>query len=118
MKTFQMLNQGNPLIIDIYKEANYRWSQELNQIFYIELLADKLPILQLEFENNFARYNFNRWEGQEIFVISGLTYFDNYTNIGANYAGDVRKAFELSYCSLEVKGLAHRFASALYIGGY
>ncbi|KAB7653424.1 hypothetical protein [Plesiomonas shigelloides] len=118
MKTFMLLQQGDPVILEIYKEAHALWKEEFSQKWDISSLADKLGTLQLKFEHKMEKYGFDRWEGQEVFVVSGLTYFVDETNEGTQKSEKVREAFELSFCSMEVKGFSKRFSKALYLGGY
>lgn len=118
MKTFELLNKGDQKVIDIYKEANNMWVHIFSREWTVKDLSDKLGNIQLSFENNLARFGLDRWEGQEVFVISGLTYFENEINSKNNKANKVSLAFEMSWCSIEVKSLAKRFSKAFYIGEF
>lgn len=118
MKTFMLLQQGNSMVVEIYKEANALWDEEFSIKWDVSLLADRLGTLQLKFEYRMEKYGFDRWDGQEVFVISGLTYFTDETSEGTQKSEKVREAFELSFCSMEVKGFSKRFSKALYLGGY
>ncbi|KAB7664976.1 hypothetical protein [Plesiomonas shigelloides] len=118
MKTFVLLKNNDRKILDIYKEANNIWENELSEKLTMKDLADKLSSLQMKFENKMEMFGLNRWEAQEIFVVSGLSYYLDNTNEGSHKADKVREAFEISFCSIEVKGLSKRLAKALYLGGY
>ena len=118
MKTFELLHKGDSKVIKIYKDAHTMWDKAFKKEWDVTSLSNDLASLQLKFEHTLSSYGLERWEGQEIFVISGLTFFENENNSKNNKAYKISQAFELSWCSLEVKGLSQRFSKALYIGSY
>lgn len=118
MKTFELLNKGDKSVIDIYKDAHAMWDEIFAKEWTASNLSDTLGSVQTTFEYKLKKYGLNRWEGQEIFVITGLTYFDNDYDMNDNKAKEVSLAFEMSWCSIEVKSLAKRLSKALYIGGF
>lgn len=118
MKTFELLKKGDKKVLDIYKDANKMWVEIFSKDWDVTDLSDTLGRVQTSFEYNLEKYGLNRWEGQEVFVISGLTYFDNEFDSNDNKAHKVSQAFEMSWCSIEVKSLAKRLSKAFYIGGY
>lgn len=118
MITFKLLHQGDRKVIDIYKTANAIWTDIFTYKLHIKELSDKLSDFQNIFEYKLSDYHLERWEKQEVFVISALTFFDNNSDSDNNYAYTISRAFELSWCSLEVKGLAKRFSIAFNIEGY
>ncbi|HIF4819508.1 MULTISPECIES: hypothetical protein [Serratia] len=118
MKTFELLHKGDSKVIEIYKDAHTMWGKVFKKEWDVTSLSNDLAPLQLKFEHALSSYGLDRWEGQEIFVISGLTFFENEINSKKNEAYKISQAFELSWCSLEVKGLSQRFSKALYIGSY
>ena len=118
MKTFALLNKGDKTVLDIYKDAHAMWVDVFSKEWTVTDLSDTLGSVQIKFEHSLKKYGLNRWEGQEIFVITGLTYFEDDYDTNENRANKVSQAFELSWCSIEVKSLAKRFSEALYIGGF
>lgn len=118
MKTFMLLKNNDPKVLDIYKEANELWATELSNQWDIKELADKLASLQIGFESKMKKFGLDRWEGQEVFVVSALSYFLDDTSEGNYKADKVREAFEISFCSIEVKGLSKRLSKVLYLGSY
>lgn len=118
MKTFELLNKGDKKVLDIYKEAHEMWVQIFSKEWSVTDLSDTLGNVQSAFEYKLEKYGLTRWEGQEVFVISGLTYFENEINSKNNHANKVSLAFEMSWCSIEVKSLAKRLSKAFYIGEY
>ncbi|EMD5788633.1 TPA: hypothetical protein SMP24_001078 [Proteus mirabilis] len=118
MKTFELLNNGDEKVIDIYKQAHEMWTEIFSKEWYLNDLSDKLGTIQTTFEHKLERFGLNRWEGQEVFVISGLTFFKNEFNTKNNKAHQVSLAFEMSWCSIEVKSLAKRLSKAFYIGEF
>lgn len=118
MKTFELLNKGDKKVLDIYREAHEMWVDIFSKDWDVKDLSDTLGSVQTSFEYRLEKYGLNRWEGQEVFVISGLTYFDNQFDSIDNKAYKVSQAFEMSWCSIEVKSLAKRLSKAFYIGGF
>lgn len=118
MKTLMLLKDNDRKVLDIYREANDIWKNEFPEKWTIKELADKLSSLQIHFEHRMEKFGLDRWEGQEIFVVSGLSYYLDDTNAGSHKADKVREAFEISFCSIEVKGLSKRLSKALYLGSY
>ncbi|EME4038001.1 hypothetical protein [Morganella morganii] len=118
MKIFSLLHKGDDKIIDIFKKAHALWENKLQENRDVKSLAKELGDFQLIFEHEMKKFGLERYDGQEIFVVSGLTYFSRETNDESEKAENIRKAFEFSFCSIEVKGLAKRFAKALYLGDY
>lgn len=118
MKTFELLNKGDKKIVDIYKDAHKMWGQILSKDLNITQLSDALGNAQTSFELELKKYGLDRWEGQEVFVISGLTYYTNENEQQNKFASQISLAFEMSWCSIEVKSLAKRLSKALYIGEF
>ncbi|EOE4246056.1 hypothetical protein ACR90R_14440 [Klebsiella pneumoniae] len=118
MKTFELLNKGDKTIVDIYKEAHMMWGQILSKDWNTTELSDVLGDAQLNFESQLGKFGLDRWEGQEIFVISGLTYFTNEIESKNKKAYKISLAFEMSWCSIEVKSLAKRLSKAFYLGEF
>ncbi len=118
MKTFMLLKDNDPKVLDIYRDAKAIWDTELLSKWSVNDLADKLSSLQMKFEFQMEKYDLDRWEGQEVFVVSGLSYYLNGTDEGSHKADKIREAFEISFCSIEVKGLSKRLSKALYLGSY
>ncbi|OCH12306.1 hypothetical protein [Aliivibrio fischeri] len=119
--TFRALSKGDNEIVNLYSEANSIWTKELKHYNGDSLLlAKRLGTLQLVFEQLVdENSNYDRWDGQEIMVFSGLTFYSDYEdNRERDLAESVVEAFEMSFCSLEVKGLAKRFSHLLYLGKY
>lgn len=119
MITFRMLRNGDRDLVEIYRVAHNMWDDELRgRYFNVSALADKLSSLELHFENELSMFNLNRWEANEIFVISALTHFDDEHRDAHQKIAMIREAFELSFCSIEVKGFSRRISKALYLRGY
>ncbi|WP_219409969.1 hypothetical protein [Proteus terrae] len=118
MKTFELLHKGDSKVIEIYKDAHTIWDKVFKEEWNVTSLSNDLVSLQSKFEHTLSSYGLDRWDSQEIFVISGLTFFESENNSKNNKAYKISQAFELSWCSLEVKGLSQRFSKALYIGSY
>ncbi len=119
--TFRALSKGDHEIVNLYVEANKMWEKLLKNYNGDSLwLAKKLSTTQLEFEQLVDEdSNYDRWDGQEIMVFSGLTYYSDLEGKrDRDLAESIVDAFEMSYCSLEVKGLAKRFSQLLYLGKY
>lgn len=116
MKTFMLLRDNDPQILEIYKKANDIWKDTLEKEWTVNGLADRLGSLQHNFEHKMEEFGFDRWEGQEVFVVSGLSFYLDESHEGNQKAEKVREAFEISFCSIEVKGLSKRLSKALYLG--
>ncbi|OIN05953.1 hypothetical protein BFS86_20015 [Shewanella algae] len=120
--TFKLLKNNDPEILDFYKKANDLWTEILSGYDGdSSKLAKVLSIKQTAFEwlvQDTDKYD--RWDGQEIMVFSGLSYYlDNEEDENNRWlAKSIAEAFELSFCSIEVKGLAKRASNLFYIGGY
>jgi hypothetical protein len=116
-----MLRQKDPKILDYYEKANSIWSKILiNFDGNSTELSKKLSGAQLDFERiSGSSDRYDRWDMQEIMVFSGLTYFLNDgSEEEMRSAYGIAEAFEMSYCSVEVKGLAKRFAKLFYLGAF
>ena len=119
--TFKMLRQKDPRILDYYEKANAIWNDILATFDGNSTeLSKRLSSAQFEFERiSGSSGRYDRWDMQEIMVFSGLTY---YLNDGSEdemrRAYGVAEAFEMSYCSVEVKGLAKRFSKLFYLGAF
>ncbi|MBE4071183.1 hypothetical protein HJ122_23805 [Vibrio parahaemolyticus] len=119
MITFSMLRHGDRDLVEIYRVAHNMWAREFEREWHnVSQFADRLGTLQMKFEHELSMFNLDRWEAQEIFVISALTHFDDDTRSGSQQTEMIREAFELSFCSIEVKGFSRRISKALYLGGY
>jgi hypothetical protein len=117
--TFRLLKKKDPEIINYYSKANNIWKELLEDYDGdSEKLAKQLGIKQTRFEWIVQDNNkYSRWDGQEIMVLSGLSYFlDDESEESIRLATSVAEAFEMSYCSLEVKGLAKRASKLFYLG--
>ncbi len=119
--TFKLLKRNDPEIMGFYTKANNIW-QEIFDDYKGDSskLAKTLGTKQISFEmlvQDSGEYT--RWDGQEVMVLSGLSYFlDEDSEQNRHFAKTVAEAFEMSYCSIEVKGLAKRVANLFYIGNY
>ena len=119
--TFDKLRRGDPRVFDLYKGGYELWGEILlNYDGNSTQLASALGPAQLRFEWMAQGLGAeNRWTGQEIMVFSGLTYYlELYESKNAHLAYSVAEAFQLSYCSIEVKGLAERVSRLFYLEGY
>ncbi|WP_089606278.1 hypothetical protein [Acinetobacter piscicola] len=116
--TFKLLKCNDPEVLRYYAEANKIWEQLLEDYKGDSIkLAHQLEIKQLKFEyivQDNGKYS--RWDGQEIMVFSGLSYFlDDESERGFKLAASIAEAFEISYCSLEIKSLAKRVSKLFYL---
>jgi hypothetical protein len=114
--TIELLIQGNQQIIVYYNKAKEKWNEILKEydINNIDEFSKKLNISQLWFEHNCG----GRWVGQEIMVVSGICQFYTTQNgFGESKKSAIRiyKAFMMSYCSIEVKGIADEIAKSYYL---
>lgn len=119
--TFKLLRQKDSKILDYYAQANFLWEHILTDYNGSSTeLSNKLSSAQFEFERISGRSDrLDRWDMQEVMVFSGLTYFlDQGTEEEMRMAYGIAEAFEMSYCSIEVKGLAKRFAKLLHLGAF
>lgn len=117
--TFKLLKRNDPDIMNFYSKAYELWREILDGYNGDSTkLAEVLGNKQLQFEwivQDNTQYD--RWDGQEIMVFSGLSfYLDDETQENERLAKSVSEAFEMSYCSLEVKGLAKRVSKLFYLG--
>lgn len=115
-----LLNQvkcKNHGIFAVYEEANKIWAECLSDYSDKKFkdLAQKLPTMQIKFEQLVERNGGDRWDGQEVMVLSGLSYYMSGTHEDSKLAESIAKAIQYSSCSIEVVGLAKRIAIALYI---
>ncbi|WP_312165405.1 hypothetical protein [Massilia timonae] len=116
--TFKLLRRGDEDILRFYKKAYELWAQLLSDYSgNSEALARELSLKQMRFEWIVKDSDgYDRWDGQEIMVLSGLAYYlEDGTEEGFHLAKSVAEAFEMSYCSLEVKGLAKRASKLFYL---
>ncbi|MFX5626997.1 hypothetical protein ABTD72_01845 [Acinetobacter baumannii] len=117
--TFSLLRKKDSNILKYYSEAYKIWD-ELFEDYDGDSskLALQLQKKQFNFEYIVkGSGEYNRFDGQEIMVFSGLAYFlDNESERGYKLATSVAEAFEISYCSIEVKGLAKRVSKLFYLG--
>jgi hypothetical protein len=119
--TFKLLRENNSKILEYYQAANELWTVILSDYDGNSTkLSSKLSSAQFDFERISGRSDrFDRWDMQEVMVFSGLTYFlDSGSEEEMRNAQVIAEAFEMSYCSIEVKGLAKRFAKMLHLGGF
>lgn len=117
--TFKLLKRNDPVIMDLYSKAYNLWREILNGYEGDSTkLAKDLGNKQLQFERIIQESNkYDRWDGQEIMVFSGLSfYLDQESEENERLAQSISEAFEMSYCSLEVKGLAKRISKLFYLG--
>ena len=119
-RTFDLLGRGDGRVLDAYSDANRLWGEILfdmdNQLFSPSL-AQKLGDNQLRFERLLRKHDFDRWEAQEVMVFSGLSfYLSDETAEGRYKANLISEAFEMSYCSIEVKSLAKKVSALFYLG--
>lgn len=119
-RTFDLLKRGDRKVLDAYYEANKLWEEiliDMGNQFISPNLAQKLGDNQLHFEWSLNKYGFNRWEAQEVMVFSGLSfYLSDDTDNGRYKANLISEAFEMSYCSIEVKSLAKKVSALFYLG--
>ncbi|EJD6501506.1 TPA: hypothetical protein ACGRPM_004089 [Proteus mirabilis] len=114
--TIERLISDDENILIYYKNAQTLWTEILSQFNYQDSyeLAQTLTDMQLVFEKRCG----GRWIGQEIMVITGIAQF--YTieeGFGENLekAKLIYKAITLSYCSMEVKGIAEEVAKSYFL---
>lgn len=112
--TLQKLIEGDEEIVNHYKQAKVIWDEiteiiDCNNNENIPKLANELSNRQIaDFEHKCG----GRDIGQEIMAWSGIAQFYKVEDgFGNDYerlqsAKNVYKAFQKSYCSLEVKGYA------------
>lgn len=114
--TIEHLIDGDPAVIEYYKNAKERWKEILSKSERLnsDELAKKLSSEQSWFEENCG----SRWVGQEIMVITGIAQFYT-TACGFDQNKEaallVYEAFMKSYCSIEVKGVAEDVAKNYYL---
>ena len=119
--TFDMLKEGNPQVLMLYSEGYKIWDDIFRNFNGTTTqLANLLGSEQLKFEMMTNRLGvFDRWTSHEIMVFTGLTYYLNrYKESKPQNAAFVAEAFQLSFCSIEVKGLAERVGKLLYLSKY
>jgi hypothetical protein len=119
--TFRMLRSKDKKILDYYEKANDRWEIILKDYDGDSTkLAQQLGSEQFYFERISGRDDrFDRWDMQEVMVFSGISFFLNEDSEDEmRMASTIAEAFEMSYCSIEVKGLAKRFAKLFYLGAF
>lgn len=119
--TFDKLRSGDSGVFDLYKGGYKLWEEILlNYDGNSTQLASALGGAQLKFEWMAQDLGAqDRWTGQEVMVFTGLTYYlELYDSEKAHLAYSVAEAFQLSYCSIEVKGLAERVSRLFYLEGY
>ncbi|EGR2468627.1 hypothetical protein VCSRO93_3648 [Vibrio cholerae] len=114
--TIEKLMSGDEQIVTHYSVAREMWREIMDKFPDAEPseLSKELTLKQLMFEHSCG----GRWLGQEIMVVTGITQF--YTTsygFGENKEKAIRvyKAFLMSYCSIEVKGLAEDVAKSYYL---
>ncbi|ENO0728342.1 hypothetical protein ACA506_004468 [Vibrio parahaemolyticus] len=115
--TFYLLKHGDARVLEAYRIANAIWDEIfVNYQGDLRYLADALSSKQLQFEWSLKELGLNRWNAQEIMVFSGLSYYlDRDDDAYRSLAVSVAEAFEMSYCSIEVKSLAKRVAAMFYL---
>ena len=119
--TFSLLKHGDQRVMELYYRANKIWDDIFsNYRGDSQRLAHILWDQQRRFEEIvFGLPDLNRWHAQEIMVFSGLSYFlDRDDDNGRHLAFTVSEAFEMSYCSIEVKGLAKRVSTLFFLRRY
>jgi hypothetical protein len=109
--TVELLLSGDPAVVEYYRLARQRWTEiwgrpeSKDRIRLATLLSSE----QKWFEDHCGSCRI----GQEIMVVSGIGLLYS-TQAGfdgnADRARFLHDAFQLSFCSLEVKGLASRVA--------
>lgn len=118
-RTFDLLRRRDSKVLDAYYEANRLWGEVLCNIednYFSPSLAQSLSSLQMRFEYQLKKYGFDRWEAQEVMVFSGLSFYLENNRRDRYKANLISEAFEMSYCSVEVKSLAKRASSLFYLG--
>jgi hypothetical protein len=111
--TIELLVNGDPHVGEYYGRAVERWKDIWSrpESRDVVTLATMLSTEQFWFEKNCG----TRWVGQEIMVISGIGML--YTT-RAGFDENVERArllydaFQRSYCSIEVKGIARDLAAS------
>ncbi|HHG3121897.1 hypothetical protein [Vibrio parahaemolyticus] len=114
--TIEKLMLGDEDIVAHYSAARKLWEEIMDKFPDVNpsALSKELTSKQLIFEHSCG----GRWIGQEIMVISGITQFYTIScGFGENKekAIKVYKAFMMSYCSIEVKGVAQDVAKSYYL---
>lgn len=114
--TIEMLVQGDPDVGEYYRRAAGRW-HEIWERFGTgdrDRLAAALGTEQMWFERNCGPSG-NRWIGQEIMVVCGIGMLYS-TRVGFEDKADrgrmLYDAFQRSFCSIEVKGVAREVAAS------
>jgi hypothetical protein len=111
--TAELLVNGDKQVIDYYHLAVERWKNVWTRPESSEVvaLATLLSTEQSWFERNCG----GRWVGQEIMVVSGMAMLYT-TQAGFDGKADRARllydAFQRSYCSIEVKGIARDVAAS------
>ncbi|MDF2392392.1 hypothetical protein GWQ29_13960 [Aeromonas sp. 2HA2] len=115
--TFSLLKHGDRRVLEAYRIANAMWDEILaNYQGDLGYLVNALSSKQLQFEWTLKDLGLNRWSAQEVMVFSGLSYYlDCEDDAYRSLAISVAEAFEMSYCSIEVKSLAKRVAAMFYL---
>jgi len=111
--TVELLVKGDRNVNEHYRAAVGRWNEIWSRPDSKDVvsLATLLSSEQSWFEENCG----NRWVGQEIMVVSGIGMLYS-TTVGFDDNVDQARllfdAFQRSYCSLEVKGIAREMAES------
>jgi hypothetical protein len=114
----KLMNNVEP-VGNYFAAAKAKWNEILADVAVVPAaeLAERLSHSQSWFE----RHCGGRWDGQEVMVLTG---FASIYDVGIGYDREGRgkpeavklaEAFELSMCSLEVKGAAREVARSYYI---
>lgn len=114
--TIERLISADENILIYYKNAQLLWKEILEQTHYQDSyeLAQQLTNMQFAFEHKCG----GRWIGQEIMVITGIAQFytiDEGFGNNIDKAKLIYKAITLSYCSMEVKGIAEEVAKSYFL---
>ncbi len=118
--TFKLLKKSDSEVILYYDKANEIWDRIfLDYDGDSSKLAKTLSDEQLSFEWIFEGSDkYHRWDRQELMVLSGLSYFLYGEDKSKTQLADtVAEAFEMSFCSIEVKWLSKKVANLFSLGG-
>lgn len=115
LQTLEKLIQGDSSIVEAFQNVRTTWTNLLvdfdwNAANALDKMAELVSQNQLLFEYQAGE----RWLGQEIMVIVGIGQFYSSSagfELNIKRAKLIKDAFLLSYCSIEVKGIAEDIAN-------